>query len=93
MIELAFLKELTLIRKVNAKSTIFVAISIFKGLKFQPHICNGCHNLLMISMNLKDINILNIKGADYCCVTSGISKSEALNLMQNINLAENSRKL
>ena len=93
MIELTFLKELTLIRKVNAKSTIFVAIYIFKGLKLQPNICNGCHNLLMISMNLKDINILNIKGADYCCVTSGISKSEAINLMQNINLAENSRKL
>ena len=93
MLELTFLKELMLIIKANPKSAIFVAIGIFKGLEFQPNICNGCHDLLMMSMNLKNINILNIKGADYCCITSGVSKSEAINLMQNIKLAENSRTL
>ena len=31
-------------------------------------------------MNLSDIVILNIKGADYHCIISGISKSEAINL-------------
>ena len=30
--------------------------------KFQPNVCNRCHNLLMMSMNLSDIAILNIKG-------------------------------
>ena len=50
-----------------------------KGFKFQLVVCNGCHNLLMMSMSLSDIAILNIKGADYCCVISGISKSEAIN--------------
>ena len=34
-------------------------------------------------MNLRDIVILNIKGADYRYVISRISKSEAINLMQN----------
>ena len=52
-----------------------------KGFKFQPNVCSGCHDLLMISMNLSDIAILNIKSADYCCIISGISKSEAINLM------------
>ena len=33
-------------------------------------------------MNLSDIAILNIKGANYCCIVSGISKSEAISLMQ-----------
>ena len=33
-----------------------------------------------MSMNLSDIVILNIKGADYHCIISGISKSEAINL-------------
>ena len=32
-------------------------------------------------MNLNDIAILNNKGADYCCIISRISKSEAINLM------------
>ena len=36
-----------------------------KGFKFQPDVCNGCHNLLMMSMNLIDIAILNINDADY----------------------------
>ena len=35
-----------------------------KGFNFQPHIGNGCHDLLMVSMNLSDIAILNIKGSD-----------------------------
>ena len=29
-------------------------------------------------MNLSDITVLNIKSADYCCIISGISKSEAI---------------
>ena len=47
----------------------------------------------MVSMNLSDIAILNIKGSDYCCIISGISKREATNLMQNTNLTEKSGTL
>ena len=36
-----------------------------KGFKFQRNVCNGCHDLLMMSMNLSDIDILNIKGSNY----------------------------
>ena len=39
-------------------------------------------------MNLSNIAILNIKGSDYCCIVSLISKNEALNLMQNADLVE-----
>ena len=41
-----------------------------------------------MSMNLSDIAISNIEGSDYRCIISGISKSEAINLMQDINLTE-----
>ena len=41
----------------------------------------------MISINLSDITI-NIKGSDYCYIISKISKSEAINVMQSINLTE-----
>ena len=59
-----------------------------KGFKFQPNVCNGCHDLLMISMNLSDIAILNIKGSDYRCIISLISKNEAINLLQNADLTK-----
>ena len=61
--------------------------------KFQPNVCNRCHDLLMMSMNLSDIAILNIKGSDYCCIISLISKNEAINLMQNATLTEKSGTL
>ena len=39
-------------------------------------------------MKLCDIAILNIKGSDYCCIISLISKNEVINLMQNADLTE-----
>ena len=64
-----------------------------KGFKFQPNVCNRCHDLLMMSMDLSDIAILNIKSTGYGCIISGISKSKTINLMQNIDLIKKSRKL
>ena len=54
-----------------------------KGFKFPLDVCNGCHDVLMMSMSLRDIAVLNINGADYRCVINRISKSEARNLLQN----------
>ena len=59
-----------------------------KGLIFQPYVFNDCHHVLMMSINLNDIVILNIKGADYCCIINRISKSEVVNLLQNTDLSE-----
>ena len=42
----------------------------------------------MMSMNLSDIAILNIKSTDYWCIISGISKNEAVNLILNADLAK-----
>ena len=64
-----------------------------KGFKFQPNVCNRCHDLLMISMDLSNIAILNIKDSDYRCIISGIRKSEAIKLMQNADLAKKSKTL
>ena len=44
-------------------------------------------------MNLNNIYILNIKYVNYHCIISGISKSEATKLLQNIDLTEKSRTL
>ena len=44
----------------------------------------------MMSINVSNIAIINIKGFDYCCIISLISKNQARNLMQNANLTEKS---
>ena len=64
------------------------------GFKFQPYVCNRCHDLLMMSMNLCDIATLNIKGSDYHHFITGINKSEAIKfILQNIDLTEKSGTL
>ena len=44
-------------------------------------------------MNLSNIAMLNMKDVDYCCIISRISQSEAINLMENIDLTEKSGAL
>ena len=44
-----------------------------KGFRFQLADSNGCHDVLMIFLNLNDISILNIRCADYHCIISRIS--------------------
>ena len=48
---------------------------------------------MMMSMKFSDIAISNIKGSDYCCIISGISKNDAINLMQNTDLTKKRGKL
>ena len=47
----------------------------------------------MMSMNLSDIAILSIKGSDYRCIISLISKNETIKLMQNADLTKKIRTL
>ena len=61
--------------------------------KFQANVCNGCHDWLLTSTNLIASAISDIKVDNYCCIISGISKSEVIDLMQNIDLTKKSRTL
>ena len=56
--------------------------------KFQPNVCNRCHDLLMMSMMFSDIAVLNMKGSDYRCIISLISKYEALKFIITYNNGE-----
>ena len=38
------------------------------GYKFDPQVCNGCHDILMMACELKNIAILNVKDVQYRCV-------------------------
>ena len=53
------------------------------GLKFEKHVCNGCHDLLTMAYSLKNIAILSAKGATFRCVLMVISKSEGLKILNN----------
>ena len=78
-----------LIKKGIQKNALFVTIGILnKGFKFYPNFCNRRHDSLITYVTLGDITILSIKCANYCCISSGISKNEGIYLMQNANLTK-----
>ena len=91
---MTFLKELMLIKQVHQKRVMFVTIGSFKIIVLSFYqMSDRCHDLLM-SINLSDIAILNIKGSDYhCIIISSIRKNEAINLLQNADLTGKSGTL
>ena len=64
-----------------------------KAFKFQQDVRNGCHDILMISMKLSNIAIVNTPAAACCHIISGISKNEAINFIQSLDLTKKSRIL
>ena len=64
-----------LIKQVCQKSVIFVTIGIFYiiFLSFNQMSAIYVINLLIMSMNLSNIAISNIKDSEYCCIIAGIS--------------------
>ena len=72
------------IDKTNApKECIICHYWYFKhvGFKFEQQVCNKCHN--MIAYELKNFGILNVKRADFRCISLGISRDEAVNRLNN----------
>ena len=53
------------------------------GFKFEEHVCNGCHDLLMMAYSLENIAILSAKGATFRCILWGISRNEGLRRLNN----------
>ena len=84
MIELTFLKELILIKQMHQRIVIFATI----GTQRVYDLYNVCHYLLVMSINLIDIIVLNIQGVDYSCIIDGVTKYNAINLLQNTDFTE-----
>ena len=53
------------------------------GFKYQPYVCNKCHDFSMIVQNLDDFLILNIKNVDYRCCVVNMKKKDAISLLNN----------
>ena len=45
-----------------------------KKYTFQPSVCNGCHDILMMSFGISNVAILDINGVDYHCIICRIKK-------------------
>ena len=59
-----------------------------KGFKYEPYLCNGCHDLAQKAMNSIDVAIVSIKGNGYRIHFWYMSKVDAINIMNNSSLNE-----
>ena len=53
------------------------------GFKYQDFVCNGCLLVMIRCVDINDIVIIVVKGADYRCIIHCISKSDSINLLKN----------
>ena len=65
-----FLKISIIIRQVHLKNVLFLLLLFFldKRFMFSSSTCSSCHNVLIMSTEIKNIDILNIDGVDYCYI-------------------------
>ena len=56
------------------------------GFKYQPYVCNECHDFSMTVQNLSDFFIVTVKNVDYRCYIVGIDKKDAISLLNNFVL-------
>ena len=68
-----------------SKEYMFCQYCYFKdvGFKFEPHICNKCHDVLMTAYELRNIATLNVKDVNFRCILWGNSRDEAVNRLNN----------
>ena len=53
------------------------------GFKYEPHVCNKCHDVFMTAFQLKNIAILNVKRIDFRYILWITSRDEAVNRLNN----------
>ena len=53
------------------------------GFKYQPYVCNGCHDFTMTLQNLSDFFVLTIKNIDYRVYIANVDKKSTLHFLSN----------
>ena len=63
------------------------------GFKYDPCLCDGCYGLMQKAMNFNDVAIISVKGHNYRIHFWYMRKNDAINIMKNSNLNEESESL
>ena len=58
------------------------------GFKYEPYLCNGCHDLMQKAMSFNNIAIVYIKGSAYRIHFWYMSKDDPINIMNGSNLVD-----
>ena len=57
-----------------------------KNFKYEPYLCNDCHDLMQKTMNFNDVAIVYVKESEYRINFWHMSKNDSINIVKNSNL-------
>ena len=58
------------------------------GFKYEPYLCNGCHDLMQNAMSFNNIAVVYIKENAYRFRFWYMSKDDSINIMTGSNLVD-----
>ena len=58
------------------------------GFKYEPYLCNGCHDLKQKAVSFNDVAIVYVKGNAYRIYFWYTSKDDAISIMNSSNLID-----
>ena len=58
------------------------------GFKYEPYLCNGCHDLMQKAKNFNDIAMVYVKENAYRIHFWYMNKNDAISIMKNSNLID-----
>ena len=58
------------------------------GFKYQPYICNGCHDLMQKSASFNNVAVVYVKGSANRINFWYMNKNDAINIMNDSNLVD-----
>ena len=82
------------IKKANASKECKIChYWYFKDIafKYEPYLCNGCHDLMQKSISFSDVAIVYVKGSVYRIHFWYMSKDDTISIMNNSNLIDKMR--
>ena len=56
------------------------------GFKYEPYLCNGCHEVMQKAMTFNNVSIVYVKWSTYRIHFFYVSKDDAINIMKKSNL-------
>ena len=74
------------INKTNASKECYVChYWYFSDFKYEPYLCNGCHDLMQKAMNFNDVAIVSVRRSNRNHLWY-VYKDDAINTMKNSDL-------
>ena len=59
-----------------------------KNFNYGPYLCNGCHDMSLKSVSMKNLAIISHNGNHYHVNFAFMSKNDAYNLIKNVTITD-----